>query len=72
MRWPWAHTHKHLPVDVQTVERTGYGCPVTIILYRCACGDNSAQQLLGTWTLDQVRGSSSHDEVKSAVETLTK
>jgi hypothetical protein len=67
----WFHRHHWEVVDVghfETVRFTNEGIPLrlddthqpgmttTVALYHCAdCGDNKTEELMGGWTLDQLK-----------------
>ena len=51
----FSHRHKHEAITVQKRTPAPFGPSLTIILWRCPCGDVTTQEIAGVWTLDQVR-----------------
>lgn len=52
----FGHKHAYEPIAVQHAQGGPFAPKGTIVLWRCACGDLTTQDLRGEWTLSQVRG----------------
>ena len=52
----FSHRHAHEPTAVQVAPAGPFSPKITIVLWRCECGDLNTQDLRGEWTLSQVRG----------------
>ena len=57
----FSHKHDHEAIAVQKRTVAPFGPLVTVILWRCPCGDVDTTEIAGTWTLAQVRGQRSAD-----------
>ena len=74
-------SHKHRPraIRCQNVKQSpggflgneGKQLDTTIVLFVCECGMVSTLTLLGTWTMDDLRGISAEDTAKGLMSTMT-
>lgn len=52
----FGHRHRREAVAVQHRSIPFTAASITLVLWRCGCGEVTAQELAGRWTLGQVRG----------------